>query len=95
VCVTHRLRLCATDVKSLQQRDGSFVGDDWGEIDTRFSYCALNCCALLGALNTIDVKAATDFGLLSISLSRYFSLSVCCCDARCSPFCVAISCQMP
>ena len=24
-----------TDVKGLQQPDGSFAGDDWGEIDTR------------------------------------------------------------
>ena len=28
-------------VAGLQQEDGSFFGDEWGEIDTRFSYCAL------------------------------------------------------
>eukprot|EP01138_Halocafeteria_seosinensis_P001385 gb/GECG01001421.1/.p1 GENE.gb/GECG01001421.1/~~gb/GECG01001421.1/.p1 ORF type:complete len:360 (+),score=52.47 gb/GECG01001421.1/:1-1080(+) len=48
-------------VASLQQEDGSFVGDHWGEVDTRFSYCALNCCALLGKLDKLDVKKATDF----------------------------------
>lgn len=32
----------------LQQPDGSFSGDKWGEVDTRFSYCALSCCSLLG-----------------------------------------------
>eukprot|EP00479_Gromia_sphaerica_P013428 TRINITY_DN7481_c0_g1_i2.p2 TRINITY_DN7481_c0_g1~~TRINITY_DN7481_c0_g1_i2.p2 ORF type:complete len:148 (+),score=31.52 TRINITY_DN7481_c0_g1_i2:115-558(+) len=48
-------------VKSLQQEDGSFVGDEWGEKDTRFSYCALNCLALLGKLDKIDVKAAVEF----------------------------------
>ena len=29
-------------VGSLQQPDGSFYGDKWGEVDTRFSYCALS-----------------------------------------------------
>ncbi|KAL9642540.1 hypothetical protein ABK040_011107 [Willaertia magna] len=39
-------------IGSLQQEDGSFAGDKWGEIDTRFSYCALNTLALLGLLET-------------------------------------------
>lgn len=30
----------AAYVRSLQQPDGSFVGDPWGEVDTRFTYCA-------------------------------------------------------
>ncbi|RYH32073.1 hypothetical protein EON65_01275 [archaeon] len=56
-------------VKSLQQPDGSFAGDKWGEIDTRFSYCALSILSLLGCLHdgTIDVKKAVDF------VSRYVS----------------------
>jgi geranylgeranyl transferase type-2 subunit beta len=29
-------------VASLQQPDGSFFGDQWGEIDTRFVYCAVS-----------------------------------------------------
>eukprot|EP00581_Thalassiosira_minuscula_P000823 CAMPEP_0183741662 /NCGR_PEP_ID=MMETSP0737-20130205/62742_1 /TAXON_ID=385413 /ORGANISM="Thalassiosira miniscula, Strain CCMP1093" /LENGTH=406 /DNA_ID=CAMNT_0025977069 /DNA_START=17 /DNA_END=1234 /DNA_ORIENTATION=+ len=37
-------------VAGLQNDDGSFSGDEWGEIDTRFSYCALSCLALLGRL---------------------------------------------
>lgn len=54
-------------VCSLQQPDGSFVGDEWGEVDTRFSYCALQILALLGKLprsgdcSAVDVEAATDF----------------------------------
>ena len=28
-------------VAALQRADGSFQGDEWGEVDTRFSYCAL------------------------------------------------------
>ena len=34
-------------VASLQQNDGSFTGDEWGEVDTRFVYCAFQCVALL------------------------------------------------
>lgn len=37
-------------VTNLQQTDGSFAGDAWGEIDTRFTYCALSCWALLDSL---------------------------------------------
>lgn len=50
-------------VASLQQADGSFAGDKWGEIDTRFSYCALSCLSLLGALEGghVDKEAAVRF----------------------------------
>jgi len=34
-------------VSNLQQNDGSFYGDKWGEVDTRFSFCAVACLALL------------------------------------------------
>jgi len=37
-------------VSSLQNDDGSFSGDEWGEVDTRFTYCALSCLALLSRL---------------------------------------------
>jgi len=40
----------AAYVASLQRPDGAFMGDEWGEVDTRFVYCALNCLALLGRL---------------------------------------------
>lgn len=45
-------------IKSMQQEDGSFFGDQWGEIDTRFSYCALSSLALLNRSEVIDVKKA-------------------------------------
>jgi hypothetical protein len=48
-------------VKSLQQPDGSFFGDQWGEVDTRFSYCALSCLSLLGKLQVINVPKAVEF----------------------------------
>mmetsp|Transcript_25664 Transcript_25664/g.53570 ORF Transcript_25664/g.53570 Transcript_25664/m.53570 type:complete len:434 (+) Transcript_25664:118-1419(+) len=50
-------------VSSLQNEDGSFSGDEWGEVDTRFSYCALSCLALLGRLplpKWADVEVKTD-----------------------------------
>lgn len=50
-------------VCSLQQPDGSFFGDEWGEVDTRFSYCALSSMAILGQLDSgkVDVKKAAEF----------------------------------
>ena len=37
----------AVFIGSLQNEDGSFSGDCWGEVDTRFSYCALSSLALI------------------------------------------------
>ncbi len=34
------------------------AGDEWGEVDTRFSYCALLCTALLGRRHVLDLAAA-------------------------------------
>ncbi len=50
-------------VAGLQQPDGSFFGDKWGEVDTRFSYCALSALALLGKLNDglINKEKAVEF----------------------------------
>jgi geranylgeranyl transferase type-2 subunit beta len=50
-------------ISSLQQPDGSFYGDKWGEVDTRFSYCALSAVSLLGRLESkdIDVQKAVEY----------------------------------
>lgn len=50
-------------VSSLQKPDGSFVGDIWGELDTRFSYCALSALALLDRLNPayVNIPAAIEY----------------------------------
>ena len=47
----------------LQQDDGSFFGDKWGEVDTRFSFCAVATLSLLGRLDKpkIDLKKAVEF----------------------------------
>lgn len=34
-------------VVSLQQLDGSFFGDKWGEVDTRFSFCAVAILSII------------------------------------------------
>lgn len=34
-------------IKERQQPDGSFTGDIWGEIDVRFSFCAVASLSLL------------------------------------------------
>jgi geranylgeranyl transferase type-2 subunit beta len=55
-------------VADLQQPNGTFAGDEWGETDTRFLYGALNALSLLQMLPSqrkdeaplINVSAATD-----------------------------------
>eukprot|EP00461_Guttulinopsis_vulgaris_P004747 UN04749 len=42
-------------LQSLQRSDGSFVGDVWGEVDTRFSYCAMLILAILNEIPPIDI----------------------------------------
>ena len=49
-------------VASLQQADGSFTGDEWGEVDTRFSYCALAALSVLGYRCCGDGGAGTGGG---------------------------------
>ena len=34
-------------IVGLQTDEGGFMGDKWGEVDTRFSFCAITCLALL------------------------------------------------
>lgn len=34
------------------------MGDKWGEVDTRFSYCGVSCLDLLSSLNKINVPKA-------------------------------------
>lgn len=62
--------LIASYIGSLQQADGSFAGDKWGEIDTRFSYCAFSALALLGKLRSgvVDV----DKGIAYVSSCQNF-----------------------
>ena len=52
-------------VSGLQLADGSFTGDKWGEVDTRFSFCAIACLALL-VRQSITVTSTK-------KLNRYYS----------------------
>lgn len=94
--------LWPADVSSLQQPDGSFWGDEWGETDTRFSYCALSVLWLLDRLDAIDVQQAAryvaacknfdgGFGCTPGVLWHWWRSGVCsrqrCCNAVCSSFC--------
>nr|CAG8434237.1 3394_t:CDS:2 [Entrophospora candida] len=52
-------------VTSRQDRTtGAFTGDEWGEIDTRFSYCALSCLSLLKRLDAVNIQKAVEFIIL-------------------------------
>ena len=49
-------------IASLQNKqDGSFMGDKWGEIDTRFTYAALNALSLLDGLHSIDIDKCKEY----------------------------------
>lgn len=48
-------------VASLQKEDGSFSGDTWGEVDTRFSYIAICCLSILKRLDSMDVEKAVKY----------------------------------
>lgn len=49
----------ASYIIGLQQPDGSIAGDEWGEIDVRFAYCAVSALSLLNKLNSINTESLT------------------------------------
>lgn len=53
--------LTSLDIKRLQQDDGSFCGDEFGENDTRFLYCAVASLSLLGRLQDINSNACAEY----------------------------------
>ena len=55
-------RKLAEWIANLQDKEtGTFAGDEWGECDTRFIYCAFNALSLLGMLDLIDVDKAVAY----------------------------------
>ena len=60
---------------SLQQEDGSFFGDSFGEKDTRFSYIAIMGLSLLGRLEAINLDKAVEFILQSKNFDEAFGVS--------------------
>lgn len=59
--VKHIRSRLLTYIKSLQLSDGSFQGDRFGEVDTRFIYTSLSSLALLGELTPEIVDPAVDY----------------------------------
>lgn len=51
------------DIASLQNEDGSFSGDEWGEVDSRFSYTALSALSILKRLDAVNVDKAVEWVL--------------------------------
>jgi geranylgeranyl transferase type-2 subunit beta len=57
-----RLAKCFSVIAGLQDKEtGSFMGDEWGELDTRFLYGALNALSLLNLLDLVDVARAVSY----------------------------------
>lgn len=59
-------------VSSLQRDDGSFVGDEWREKDTRFSFCALATLALVQRLDAVNVDKAVEYILTCMNFDGGF-----------------------
>nr|KJB31780.1 hypothetical protein B456_005G208400 [Gossypium raimondii] len=51
---------------------GSFSGDMWGEVDTRFSYIAICCLSILCCLDKINVEKAVSYILSCKNLDGGF-----------------------
>lgn len=65
-------------VAGLQDKDtGCFAGDEWGEMDTRFIYCALSTLSLLGELRNpaIDVPKAISYILRCLNPDGGFGMA--------------------
>eukprot|EP00435_Cladocopium_sp_Y103_P068717 s1151_g32.t1 len=59
-------------IAGLQQEDGSFAGDRWGEVDVRFAYCALSSLTILDALDRVNVDACVDWILRCMNYEGAF-----------------------
>ena len=56
-------------ISKLQNKeDGSFAGDEWGEVDTRFSYCAFSALSLL--THGMGEECFLDWNLESLEIQR-------------------------
>jgi geranylgeranyl transferase type-2 subunit beta len=59
-------------VAALQQGNGSFAGDEWGEVDSRFSYCALLTLAILGRMDAVNLQTAVDYVMSCVNFDGGF-----------------------
>ncbi|CAF1210226.1 unnamed protein product [Rotaria sordida] len=58
-------------IKQLQH-DESFIGDQWKEIDTCFSFCTVACLKLIDSLDIIDIDRATNFIMICLNFDGDF-----------------------
>eukprot|EP00039_Didymoeca_costata_P006002 m.86699 g.86699 ORF g.86699 m.86699 type:complete len:312 (+) comp13065_c1_seq5:377-1312(+) len=61
-------------LKTCYKGQGLCCGDEFGEDDTRFSYCFVSCAALLGQLDNIDTDAIADHVLRCLNVFGGFGL---------------------
>merc|ERR1711971_991047 len=61
-------------IAGLQRPDGSFSGDRWGEVDTRFAYCAISALTILDALDMINLDTCTQWILRSLNYDGAFGV---------------------
>ncbi len=61
-------KMCEAIAKLQNKEDGSFAGDEWGEVDTRFSYCAFSALSLL--THGMGEECFLDWNLESLELQR-------------------------
>ena len=59
-------------VKSLYQEDGSFFGDKWGEVDTRFSFIGAAILFLIKRMDAIDWTPASEYVLRCMNFDGGF-----------------------
>ncbi|SMN19833.1 similar to Saccharomyces cerevisiae YPR176C BET2 Beta subunit of Type II geranylgeranyltransferase required for vesicular transport between the endoplasmic reticulum and the Golgi [Maudiozyma saulgeensis] len=71
---TEKLDKCTEFIIANQLQDGSFQGDRFGEVDTRFVYTALNALSILGKLTPEIVDPAVDFILKCYNFDGGFGL---------------------
>ncbi|CAF1260953.1 unnamed protein product [Rotaria sordida] len=50
----------------------NFIGDQWKEIDTCFSFCAVACLKLIDSLDIIDIDRTTNFIMISLNFDGDF-----------------------
>ncbi|CCD26924.1 Rab geranylgeranyltransferase BET2 NDAI_0J00320 [Naumovozyma dairenensis CBS 421] len=65
---------CVAFITSNQLEDGSFQGDRFGEVDTRFVYTALSALSILGKLTPEVVEPAVNFILKCYNFDGGFGL---------------------
>lgn len=60
-------RHCSWIISLISEKDGSVMGDKDGEIDNRFSYCALSSLSLMGELERLNLKQMDSMNSFIIS----------------------------